>query len=307
MGEEIYDVVIVGGGPAGLAGGLYAARDGLKGLLLERLGLGGQIATTDIVENYPAVKRATGPELSARMEEQCRAFGLQVRYEEVNSIEGAGPVKTVRSAAAAFRTRTVLVAAGSDYRKLGVPGEKELTGRGVSYCATCDGPFFREKSVFVVGGGDAAIDESLFLTRFVKGVTVIHRRDQLRASPYLQKKAFDNPKIDFLWDSVVEEILGSNRVERLKVRNKKTEETRETPCEGVFIFIGSTPNSSLLRGVVEMDEKEYVRVDLGMRTSVPGVYAAGDVRVGSVRQMASSVGDGVTAIMEIKKYLQEED
>jgi len=305
-GGETYDVVIIGGGPAGLTAGLYASRARLNTLLLEAMILGGQMMTTDIIENYPGFSQITGAKLSAIVDEQAKGFGLTVETGEVTGLEVAGEQKLVKTAEREYRAKAIIICTGTEYRKLGIPGEAEFTGRGVSYCATCDGAFFKDSKIVVVGGGDSALTEALFLTKFAKEITIIHRRDALRATKIYQERAFANPKIDFLWSSVVEEIKGDQTVESVLVKNVTSGEMREVPTEGVFMFIGITPKTAFLKGLVDMDENGYILVDAeNLQTSVEGVFAAGDVRKKLLRQVATAVGDGATAAFAVEKYLEE--
>ena len=306
QGGENYDVVIIGGGPAGLTAGLYASRARLKVLLLEAMAVGGQMVTTDVIENYPGFSKITGAELSNLMDEQAKGFGLTVETGEVIGIEVAGGQTLVKMAEKEYRAETIIICTGTEYRKLGIPGETEFTGRGVSYCATCDGAFFKDSKIVVVGGGDSAVGEALFLTRFAKEITIIHRRDALRATKIYQERAFASPKINFLWNSVVEEIKGNQTVERVRVRNVTSDEVKEVPTEGVFMFIGITPKTRFLKGVVKLDENGYILVDEeNLQTSVEGIFAAGDARKKLLRQVATAVGDGATAAFAVEKYLEE--
>jgi thioredoxin reductase (NADPH) len=268
---------------------------------------GGQIATTDRVENYPGFPDGiNGFELGDAMRRQAEDHGAEFRYEEVVSLSaGDGAGWRVETAEGAVTASALIVTAGADYNRLGVPGEKELTGRGVSYCATCDGAFFRGQEVAVVGGGNTAIDEALFLTRFASKVHVIHRRGALRADAILQERAFAEPAIDFTWDTVVESIGGVDVVDRLTLRNARSSEMSVMPVAGVFIFIGQTPNSHLLKGLVEMDEGGHALVDLEMRTSAEGIFVAGDLRTRAARQLVSAAGDGATAAISAEHYLAE--
>jgi thioredoxin reductase (NADPH) len=304
---ETYDVVIIGGGPAGLTAGLYASRARLKALLLEAMMVGGQMMTTDIVENYPGFPQGiSGAELTAIMEEQAKRFGLMAEMGEVVGLEVAGGRKLVKTAGGAYQSETLIICTGTEYRKLGIPGEAKFTGRGVSYCGTCDGAFFSDSKIVVVGGGDSALTEALFLTKFAKEVTIIHRRDALRATKIYQERAFANSKINFLWDSVVEEIRGNQTVESVVVKNVKSGEVSEVRTEGVFMFIGIEPKTAFLRGVVELDASGYVVVDeTNLQTSVEGIFAAGDARKKLLRQVATAVGDGATAAFAVEKYLEE--
>lgn len=304
---EIYDVVIIGGGPAGLTAGLYASRARLKALLLEGMIVGGQMMTTDIVENYPGFPQGiSGAELTSVMEEQAKRFGLMSEMGEVVGLEVAGGRKLVKTTRRAYQSEAAIICTGTEYRKLGIPGEAEFTGRGVSYCATCDGAFFQDSKIVVVGGGDSALTEALFLTKFAGEITIIHRRDALRATKIYQERAFADPKINFLWNSVVEEIRGNQTVENVIVKNVKSGEVSEVRTEGVFMFIGIEPKTAFLRGVVELDEWGYVVADEpGLQTSVEGIFAAGDARKKLLRQVATAVGDGATAAFAVEKYLEE--
>jgi thioredoxin reductase (NADPH) len=300
-----YDIAIIGGGGAGLTAALYAGRSRRSTIVFERLMTGGQIATTDIVENFPGFPDGiNGFDLGQLMLQQAEKFGAEMAYEGVDSLERTEDGRfRLETASGAYLATAVIATAGADYNKLGVPGEVEFVGKGVSYCATCDGAFFEGQEVAVVGGGDAAMDEGLFVTRYASKVYVIHRRDTLRASALLQERAFANPRMEFIWDTVVEAIEGDQHVERVRLRNVKTNEAHELPVEGVFIFIGQTPNSHLLQGLVEMDAGGHALVDLNMRTSVPGLFVAGDLRTQAARQLVSAAGDGATAAIEAEHYL----
>jgi thioredoxin reductase (NADPH) len=302
-----FDIAIVGAGGAGLTAAIYAARARRSVVVFERSVTGGQIATTDRVENYPGFPDGiNGFELGDAMRRQAEDHGAEFRYEEVVSLSaGDGAGWRVETAEGAVTASALIVTAGADYNRLGVPGEKELTGRGVSYCATCDGAFFRGQEVAVVGGGNTAIDEALFLTRFASKVHVIHRRGALRADAILQERAFAEPAIDFTWDTVVESIGGVDVVDRLTLRNTRSGETSVMLLAGVFVFIGQTPNSHLLKGLVEMDEGGHALVDLEMRTSAEGIFVAGDLRTRAARQLVSAAGDGATAAISAEHYLAE--
>lgn len=295
--------MIIGGGPAGLAAGLYAARGMHRSLLLEKGVVGGQIALTELVENYPGIPKINGFDLADTMLKQAESYGLETRYEEVTGVAQADRKWKITTSEIEILSKALIITAGADYNRLGIPGEERLTGRGVSYCATCDAAFFKDQDVVVVGGGDAAMDESLFTTRYVRKATVIHRRNELRASRILQERAFKNEKIDFIWNTVVEEVLGDNQVETVKLKNVETGEESTLPTSAVFIFIGQHPNTGFLKGLVETDAREHVLVDDWMRTKLPGLFAAGDVRQNSARQVASSVGDGVTAAIGADHYI----
>lgn len=301
-----YDVIIIGGGPAGLAAGLYAGRAKLKTLLLEQMLAGGQAATTDLIENYPgAPEGITGPQLTERMEEQAKKFGVEFLMAQVTGVDLKGREKVVITSEGSYKGKTVIIATGATHRKLGCPGEEEFTGRGVSYCATCDGAFYEDLPVAVVGGGDSAITEALFLTKFASRVYVIHRRDALRATKVVQDKAFAEPKIEFIWNSVVEEIKGGEMVEEVRLKNVKTGALQDLPVKGVFIYVGLVPNTEFLKGQVKLDERGYIPVSANMETDVPGVFAAGDVTVKLLRQVVTAVGDGATAAVAAEKYIEE--
>ena len=302
MAEE-YDIVIVGGGPAGLAAGLYAARARRKTVLVEKGVTGGQIALAAAVENYPGVPDANGFDLAQQMLQQAVRYGLETASSAVRGLEPREGGHLVRTDDGDYLAKAVILAGGAEYTRLGVPGEDRLTGRGVSYCATCDGAFFRDMEVAVVGGGDAALDEGLFLTRYASRVTVIHRRDALRASAILQQRAFASPKMSFRWNTVVRSIEGEEAVERLRLEDVGRGEASELAVAGVFIFIGQTPNTGYLKGLLNLDKGGHVIVNEWMETNVPGVYAAGDVRNNSARQVVSSAGDGATAAIRADRYL----
>ncbi|RME82280.1 MAG: thioredoxin-disulfide reductase [Caldilineae bacterium] len=304
----IENVIIIGSGPAGFTAGLYTARAQLNPLLITGNEIGGQVALTHEIENYPGFPEGLpGPELVERFQKQAERFGTRIEYDYVNEVDFHRHPFIVRTQSGKeYQARSVIVSTGATPRKLQVPGEEELTGRGVSYCGTCDGFFFRGKEVVVVGGGDSAIEEGIFLTRFATKVTVIHRRDELRASKILQKRAFENEKMDFIWDTVVESINAgeNNAVASVTLRNVKTGEIREFPTDGVFIFIGHVPNSQIFEGQLEMKDG-YVVTNKYMHTSVPGVFAAGEIQDNRFRQVASSVGQGTMAAMEAEKFLAE--
>jgi thioredoxin reductase (NADPH) len=301
-----YDVVIIGGGPAGLSAGIYTARARLSSLLIERGAVGGQIINAEWVENYPGFTESiSGVALTEAMHQQATKFGLETLIAEVTGLKVSGINKVVLTSQGDFAAGAVIIAGGAERRKLGVPGEAEYTGKGVSYCATCDGPFFRDKVVVVVGGGNAAITEALELTKFASKVTVIHRRRELRATKIVQEKALAEKKIDFLWDSVVETISGNTFVNKIKVRNVKTNETSELAVDGVFVSVGSRPSTAYLKGIVELDAIGAVVVNGKMEASRPGIFAAGDIRSDSIRQVVGAAGDGAVAAISAGKYLGE--
>ena len=305
MAQE-YDVIIIGGGAAGLTAGLYSARARRSTILFEKSVPGGQIATTSLVENYPAFPDGIdGPDLAERMEEQAKKYGMELMYGEVERISVQGNRRVVHTSEGDFIGKTVIVTTGAEHRKLDVPGELELSGRGVSYCATCDGAFFRDQVVVVVGGGDAALDEGLFLTRYASKVIVVHRRDELRASKVLQERALANPKMEFVWDTVVEQVLGETKVSGARVRNLKTGEVSVIDAQGVFVYIGLIPQSDFARGLLPTDNAGHFQTNLWMETVVSGIFVAGDVRVNAARQLVSAAGDGCTAAIRADAYLTE--
>ena len=299
-----YEVVIIGGGPAGLTAGLYSSRLGLKSLLLERGMFGGQIVNAPLVENYPGFPQGiSGADLGLLMHQQATKYGLETVTAEVKSVEAGKPYKLI-TAGGNFEAEAIIIAAGSEYRKLGVPGEETLVGHGVSYCATCDGFFFRGKEVAVVGGGDAAITDALELAQHASKVYVIHRRDQLRAGQVLQKRALAEAKIGFVWDTVVEEIIGAELVKALKLRNVKTKKLSTLEVAGVFVAVGLKPNSQPFADLVKLGKTGHIVADELMATSAKGIFAAGDIRHSSARQIASAVGDGATAALSAFNYLK---
>ena len=305
--EETYDVVIIGGGPAGLTAGIYAGRAQLKTVIVEKGLPGGQIAQTDEVENYPGFPEGiSGPELASRMVRQAEKFGARIVMDEVLGLEKAEGGYLVRGYERNYRARAVIVATGANPRRLGVPGEDKFYGRGVSTGATCDGFFYRDKEVVVVGGGDAAVEEGIFLTKFARKVTLVHRRDELRANKVAQKRAFQNPKMHFLFSHVVTEILGEDQVTGVRLKNLKTGEEYVYPTDGVFVFIGHEPNTAFLKGVVELRPDGYIAVRDEVFTSEPGIFAAGDVADPIYRQLTTSVGAGTRAAMMAERYLAEE-
>lgn len=303
---EQFDVVIVGGGPASLSAALYAGRAGLKTLVLERLMIGGQVAATWQVDNYPGFPEGVeGPELVQRMEAQAGHFGAEFRSEEVTRIELDDDTRVVTTNRNEYRSATVILAAGADPRKLEVPGEDELRGRGVSYCGTCDGPLFREKKVVVVGGGNAALTEALFIAKFASHVTIVHRRREFRGDKIYQNQVREHPKFSLELDAVVESINGTKTVTGVSVRNVKDGEAKEIPCDGVFIFVGHKPNTEFLCNLFPDECGKQIQTDLDMMTSVPGIFAVGDVRKHSYRQIATAIGEGATAAIAAERWVAE--
>jgi len=301
-----YDITIIGAGPAGLTAGIYAARAQMKTLIIEKAGIGGQIATSWEVENYPgAPDETTGPSLTERMKKQCETFGVDFRIAEYKGFEKKGKGFIVKNAEADIETKTIIIATGAQPRLLGCKGETEFRGMGVSYCATCDANFFRNLKVAVVGGGDTAIEDALYLTKFAKQVTIIHRRDALRATKILQQRAMENEKIDFLWDTVVEEIGGEGLVSFAWVKNVKTGQITKKDFDGIFIFAGNKPNTEAFEGVLDMDERHYLVTDEDMNTNVKGVFAAGDLRTKTLRQVVTATADGAIAAFNAAKYIEE--
>lgn len=301
-----YDIIIIGSGPAGLAAGLYAARGQMRTLILEKGGFGGQIATSWEVENYPgAPADTTGPSLTERMREQCVDFGVEFQTEEFKYFEKTGQTFEVTTSSTVYQTKAIIVATGAQPKLLDCPGELEFRGLGVSYCATCDANFFRNLEIAVVGGGDTAIEEAIYLTKFASKVTVIHRRDKLRAAKVLQERAMENEKIRFVWDSVVEEIKGDGLVQSIVVKNVKDGALTEIPVQGVFVYVGQIPHTQYFVGTLEKDARDYLITDEDMCTNIPGVFAAGDVRRKSLRQVVTAAGDGAIAAVSAIKYIED--
>lgn len=306
MQTQEYDVVIIGGGPAGLTAGIYACRSQLKTVMLEKMMPGGQVSITAELENYPGFKNISGPELMINMEEQARDFGLEIKSEEVLTIEpGAGATgHTITTDSGLYHTKTIILASGSSARHIGCAGENEHIGKGVSYCATCDGAFFRNKEVVVVGGGDSAVEEAIYLTKFCTKVTVVHRRDKLRAVKIIQDRAFKNEKINFIWDSVVEGIEGEPTVKNVKIKNVKTGEVTDFATNGVFVFVGYLPNNSFVPDIIKRDYAGFIISDDNMSTNIPGIFVAGDLRSKILKQISTAVGDAATAAFAAEKYIE---
>lgn len=302
----MYDVLIIGAGPAGLTAGVYAARGGLKTGIIEMAMPGGQAASTEKIENYPGFPEGiSGFELMNNFHLQAQAFGVEFIFDQVNALELQGSIKKIITETQTFEAKAVIIAAGSKPRLLNVPGENTFHGRGVSYCATCDGAFFKGKKVIVVGGGDAALEEGAYLTKFAEKVTIIHRRSGFRASQIALERAKSNSKIQFVLDTVVEEIIGQEQVQGVKVKNTMSGETQVLPADGVFIYIGTEPNAGFLQGEIEIDERGYIKAGKLLETNIPGVFAAGDIRNTPLRQVATAVGDGALAAVEAEKYLSK--
>jgi len=311
--SEIYDVIIVGGGPAGLGAALYTARDRLSTLILEKFMPGGQINNTERIENYPGIERIDGPGLVAQMQKQAETFGAEIKNgSEVTSLEKLkdGPI-AVACDKDQYTARVVILAPGSDYRKLGIPGEDQFRGSGGSYCGTCDAPFFRGKHVVAIGGGNTAVEETLHLTKFAQKITMIHRRDEFRASKVLVEELLDkanepNSNLTIKYSTIATAIKGKGKVQSVALKDVKSSRQEDFPCDGVFVFVGMVPNTGFLKGFVELTDRGFIKCDCAyLRTSVPGVFVAGDCRVGAAMQLATAVGDGVLAAMMLKQYLRD--
>ncbi len=305
MAEKEYDIVIVGGGPGGLTAGLYGSRANMKTVLIEKYMPGGQIANTEEVEDYPGFEHISGSELAMKMTEHAKKFGLEIVSDEVTEVYCDGDDRIVTTASGdIYRAKAVILSTGGSPNKLNVPGEQEFTGKGVSYCAICDGNFFKDQVIAMAGGGDAAVEEAMYLTKFGSKVIIIHRRDQLRAQKVIQDRAFRNPKLEFIWDTIIETVNGDDKVKSLGLKNVKTGEKSILDVGAIFVFIGFVPNSNIVRETLDKDAGGYILTNSHMQTSVKGIYACGDVRAQLVRQITNAVGDGTTAAMASEKYIE---
>lgn len=303
----MYELIIIGGGGAGLTAGLYAARAKVDTILLAGPILGGQLTLTDNIENYPGFPEPIGGiELTERLEKQAKKFGLKITNETAKNLKIAPIGTTVETENNEYKTKSIIIASGSTHRLLNVPGEKELSGKGVSYCATCDGPLFKNTDLIVAGGGDSALEEALFLTKFAKTVTIVHRRNKLRAIEFLKEKARQNQKISYKWNSVVVKIKGNNKVESVILENVITKQKEEIKIDGIFVAIGLIPNTDFCKDCLKLDENNQIITDENLKTNVDGIFAAGDVRKGSYRQIATAVGDGCFAFSMAEKYLSNQ-
>ena len=301
-------VLVLGSGPAGLSAALYAARAELEPVVLTGLQLGGQAALTYTVENYPGFPEGVGgAQLGELFQKQAEHFGARVEFDSASEVDLSQRPYRVKSDNAEYLADTIIVTTGASSNQLGIPGESQLTGRGVSYCATCDGWFFKDKKVVVVGGGDSALEEGLFITRYASSVTIVHRRAELRASPLLQKRASEHPKVNFIWNTIVTEVLGTDKVEALRLKNVQSGEETILETDGIFIFIGHTPNSQIFKGQLEMDGLGYLKVDEKMQTSKPGVFAGGEVADPHFRQVVTSAGMGAAAAIQATRFLESEE
>ncbi|PLT32177.1 thioredoxin-disulfide reductase [Bacillus sp. V5-8f] len=304
--EKIYDVVIIGAGPAGMTAAVYTSRANLSTLMLERGVPGGQMANTEEVENYPGFETILGPELSTKMFDHAKKFGAEYAYGDVKEIIDGQEYKTIIAGSKEYKARAIIISAGAEYKKIGVPGEKELGGRGVSYCAVCDGAFFKQRELVVVGGGDSAVEEGVYLTRFASKVTIVHRRDELRAQKILQDRAFENEKIDFIWNHTIKEINDKDgKVGSVTLVNTVNGEEQEFKADGVFIYIGMLPLTKPFQNLGITNENGYIETNEKMETKIPGIFAAGDIREKTLRQIVTATGDGSIAAQAAQHYVEE--
>ena len=306
----MYDIIILGAGPAGLSAGIYGARSKKKVLIIEKAIDGGQMAETISIENYPGIDKISGAELGQKMAEQAKSFGAEIVSDQVESIDIKGDIKKIQGKLGTYEAKSLIIAQGSIPRPLGAKSEEKFKGKGISFCATCDAAFYEDLDVYVVGGGDAAIQEALFITNFAKKVHIIHRRDRLRAAQDIQERAFNNKKIDFIWDTCVDEVKGDKIANELVTRNLKTGEVKSIKSDepfGIFVFIGYLPNTDLYKDILDLDDKGYIITDDEMRTKIDGVFAAGDIRKKTIRQVVTAAGDGAIAAMNAQKYVDEKE
>ncbi|WP_110928499.1 thioredoxin-disulfide reductase [Bacillus massiliglaciei] len=304
--EKIYDVVIIGAGPAGMTAAVYTSRANLSTLMLERGMPGGQMANTEEVENYPGFETILGPELSNKMFAHAKKFGAEYAYGDVKEVIEGEEYKTIVAGSKEYKARSIIISSGAEYKKIGVPGEKELGGRGVSYCAVCDGAFFKERKLFVIGGGDSAVEEGVYLTRFASNVTIVHRRDELRAQKILQERAFANEKVDFIWNHTLKEIKEKDgKVGSVVLVSTENGEEQELPADGVFIYIGMLPLTKPFENLGITNATGYIETNEQMETKVPGIFAAGDVREKNLRQIVTATGDGSVAAQAAQHYVEE--
>lgn len=299
----MYDVIIIGGGPAGLTAGIYAQRARLKTLLLEKEFVGGQIAVSDIIENYPGFPSISGADLMEKFEQQARVLGLEIKMTDVNDVQDKDKTKIIKTSEGDLITKTVIVATGAKPKKLNIHGEKEFIGKGVSYCATCDGPFFKGQRVLIVGGGDTAVKEAVYLSKIASKVYLVHRRDRFRAEKIIQEKAISTQNIEIFWNSILKEIKGKTGVEKVVLQNIKDNTAKELVVEGIFIFVGINPATDFID--VEKDEYGFIKTDKNMKTSINGIFAAGDCRTTPLKQVSTAVGDGAIAAFMAERYIEE--
>lgn len=302
--KDLYDVIIIGAGPAGMTSAIYASRANLSVLMLEKKYPGGQMLSTGEIENYTGYEEITGPDLSEKMFEHSKKFGTEFAFGEIISIEEQDGIKILKSDNAEYKAKTVIIATGTQSRLLGIPGEQEFANKGVSFCAVCDGAFFRNKNVVVIGGGDSAVEEALYLSNLVTKVTIVHRRDELRAQKILQDRAFNKENIEFVWDSVPVEIKGDRKVTHIAIKNVKTEEVTEIPADGIFIYIGMNPQTEVFKDLGIVDDSGYIPTDEHLATKIPGIFVAGDVRTKEIRQVVTATADGAIAAQSAYKYIE---